>query len=169
MSKVNFFKKEYITESPRIDSLCGIIDGVNENPAYTITTNPENWNATIVNPNGQEFLFIPIDHNIKVYKADGKSLDGTCDGMILVDVRRLLAFVELKDIRSGGFADALGQLWHTIEIFLQNHQYTDFRLRRAYAANIAHPHFHYNMKDEMEDFKNKLHFTLFPEATITIK
>ena len=169
MSKVNFFKKEHRTEFPHTDLQCGIIDGINEKPAYTITTNSENWNATIENPKGREFLFVPIDHNIVVYKSDGKSLDSTCDGMILVDAIRLLAFIELKDVRSGGFADALGQLRHTIELFLLNHQYTNFRFRRAYVANIAHPHFHYNMKDEMEDFKNRLHFTLFPEATIKIK
>lgn len=164
MSKINFLKQEYRIEQSRKDKRCGIIDGQDELPAYTTIDANLKWNAVIDNANSKEFVFVPIDHSIRVYKKDG-NLDSTCDGMVLVQNLSLLAFVELKDVRSGGMADAIGQLKHTIELFGQNHQYDIFRIRRAYAANIAHPQFHYNMKDEIESFR-ALHFVLYPEATI---
>lgn len=164
MSKINFLKQEYRIEQPRKDSKCGIVDGKDENPAYTTIDANLKWNAVIDNANGAEYVFVPIDHNIRVYKKDG-NLDSTCDGMVLAQELSLLAFVELKDVRTGGMADAIGQLWHTIELFEQNHKFDIFKTRRAYAANIAHPQFHYNMKDEIEKFRAK-HFVLYPEATI---
>lgn len=164
MSKVNFLKQEYRIEQSRKDKKCGIIDGKDELPAYTTIDTTLKWNAIIDNANSKEFVFVPIDHNICVYRKDG-TLDSTCDGMVLVHELKLLAFIELKDVRIGGMAEAIGQLRHTIELFEQNYRYDIFKIRRAYAANIAHPQFHYNMKDEIEKFR-AMHFVLHPEATI---
>lgn len=164
MNKVNFLKREYRIEPPRTDALCGIIDGL---PAFTTTDETLKWNAMIINADLRKFQFVPIDNNIIIYKPDGKNKESSCDGMLLVQDQSMIAFVELKDVRHGGISDAIAQLRETIKHFLANHQYDIFRIRRAYAANIAHPQFHYNMKDEMEDFR-KLHFVLYPEATIRI-
>lgn len=164
MSKVNFLKQEYQIEQSRKDRKCGIIDGLDESPAYTTIDVALKWNATIDNAKGKEFVFVPIDHNMYIYRNDG-NLDSTCDGMVLVRELSLLAFVELKDVRKGGMVEAIGQLRHTIELFEQNHQYDIFKIRRAYAANIAHPQFHYNMKDEIEKFR-AMHFVLYTETTI---
>lgn len=168
MSSVNFLKVEHRIEPSRNDVKCGIVDGDDANPAYTTIEDVTKWNATIDNPDACEFQFVPVDNNIIIYKANGKDKDSTCDGMLLVDAKRMIAFIELKDVEKGGFSDAIGQLKNTIQHFLANHQYDIFRNRRAYAANIAHPHFHYNMKDEMEAFRG-LKFTLFPVATISLK
>lgn len=167
MSKVNFLKMEYRIESQRRDSECGIIDGPASSPAFTTTDRTLKWNAVILNPNGQAFQFVPVDNNIIIFKKNGKDKESTCDGMLIVNDNSMLAFIELKDVKTGGMADAIGQLENTIVHFLTNHQYDVFRIRRAYAANIAHPQFHYNMKDEIERFR-KLKFVLFPEATIKV-
>lgn len=168
MSKVNFLKQEHRIEPSRKDALCGIVDGVNDKPAYTTTDEGIKWNATVVNEKDSTFQFVPVDHNIIIYKPNGIDKERSCDGMLLADEKRMIAFVELKDVRVGGMSDAIAQLKETITHFLENHRYDNFRIRRAYAANIAHPQFHYNMKDEMEEFQKLLHFTLYPEATIKI-
>lgn len=166
MSKVNFLKRKYRIEASQQSVRCGIVDGVNSNPAYTTLSSVQKWNATIENPQSRTFQFVPVDNNIVYYKPNGNK-ERSCDGMILVEENDILAFVELKDVQTGGYADAIEQLRITVTTFLANHQYDIFRLRRAYAANIAHPTFQYNMKDQMEDFR-KLHFVLIPEAIIRL-
>lgn len=166
MSKVNFLKIDYRIEPERNDVECGIVDGHDGKPAFTTTDRGLKWNATIVNPNGHSYQFIPVDNNIIIFKKNGCDKESTCDGMLLVENNEIVAFVELKDVKVGGFADAVGQLENTIMHFLRNHDYKIYRKRRAYAANIAHPQFHYNMKDDIERFR-ALKFTLYPQATIT--
>lgn len=158
---------EYRIEHKRDDLECGIVDGLDCAPAYTTTERNVKWNATILNPQGHSFQFIPVDNNIVIFKKNGRDKESTCDGMLLDDERNMLAFVELKDVKTGGMADAISQLETTIRHFLSNHQYDIFRDRRAYAANIAHPQFHYSMKDEIERFR-ALKFVLYPEATIRL-
>ena len=87
--------------------------------------------------------------------------------MLLVKDLSMIAFVELKDDRSHGFSRAIEQLKNTIRLFHENHRYDVFRIRRAYAANIRRPYFHYNMKDEMENFR-AIKFVFYPEVTIQI-
>lgn len=167
MSKVNFLKLEYRLEPKRQDSECGIVDGPDAAPAFATTEKDIKWNATILNPKGHSFQFVPVDNNIIILKENRHDKESTCDGMLLVDESNMIAFIELKDVKTGGMADAISQLENTIKHFLSNHRYEIFRIRRAYAANIAHPQFHYNMKDEIERFR-ALKFVLFPEATIRL-
>lgn len=164
MSKVNFLKHDYRIEDAQNTVKCGIVDGEDASPAYTTSRRDVKWNATICNPQARMFQFVPVDNNIIYYRDNGEK-ESSCDGMLLVEENDMIAFIELKDVQRGGYADAIEQLRTTISYFVQNHQYDIFRLRRAYAANIAHPNFHYNMKDQMESFR-KLRFILYPEATI---
>lgn len=170
MSNVNFLKLEYRLEPSRNEKRCGIMDGPEGpdcRPAYTTTDESQKWNATILNSEGHSFQFVPVDRNIIIFKENGHDKDSTCDGMLLVEEKSMIAFIELKDVKTGGYADAISQLENTIKHFLRNHNHDIFRIRRAYAANIAHPQFHYNMKDEIERFRS-LKFVLFPEATVRI-
>lgn len=57
----------------------------------------------------------------------------------------------------------------TIEIFNQNHNYLDFEKRRAYPANCRHPQFQSSCREQLQEFRNKYHFTLVPKATIVIE
>lgn len=167
MSKVDFLSLRYRVEPEHYESLCGIVDGKNDTPAYTTTDKNIRWNATIVNRDGYMFEFVPIDYNIIIYKSNGVDKEESCDGMLLVGEKRMIAFVELKDRRHGANSSAIKQLENTIRHFLSENVYTDFKIRRAYIANREFPHFNYNMKDEMEQFR-KLHFVLYPEAKIII-
>ena len=155
MSKLSFLKQSYRIEEEKKHSDCGIIDPKNSLPAFTTCDKSLRWNATINNPKERTFQFVPIDNNIIIYKSDGKSKESTCDGMLLVEQNQILAFIELKDTRSKGFAAALSQLENTIRLFLQNHDPSSFKTKRAYIANIAHPQFPYNRKDEIEHFRNQ--------------
>lgn len=169
MNKVNFFKVKYRLEPFRNNEKCGIIDGINEVPAYTTVDPSITWEAIINNPNLRIFQFIPIDKNIIWYKPHSKNKESSCDGMILVDQNEMLVFVELKDWTSGGgLSKAVDQLRKTIKCFLENHRYSDFHVRRAYAANRHHSYFHYSRKDEIDEFNKQLHFSLHHEAEIDI-
>ena len=167
MAKHNFLKLEYRIEGKQTLERVGIVDGDDFLPAYTTTDTRLKWNAWIVNKNKQVFQFVPVDCNIPVYKDNGIDLESRCDGMLLVDSLRYIAFIELKDVRTGGMAEAVQQLRRTIELFAESHHVEDYRIRRAYAANIAHPRFHYSMKDEIESFK-ALKFVLMPQVEISI-
>ena len=167
MAKHNFLKLEYRNEEVQALEIVGVVDGDGVLPAYTTTDKNLKWNAWIVNKNRRLFQFVPVDCNIPIYKDNGVDMESRCDGMLLVDSMRYIAFVELKDVRSGGIADAIKQLRTTIELFSQNHHVEDFRIRRAYAANVAHPRFHYSMKDEIESFR-ALKFVLMPQAEIVL-
>ncbi len=168
MSKTNFLKREYRTEPSRQDLKCGIVDGTDGKPAYTTNDRTLKWNAIIHNPNGREFQFVPVDNNIIINQLNGHDKEKSCDGMLLVDGNEMIAFIELKDVRTGGFPKAIEQLESTIKYFLKSHNYSVFKRRRAYIANIAHPKFQYSMKDDMEHFRSSLKFTLFPESNIRI-
>ena len=112
---------------------------------------------------------MPVDKNIIWFKENGVDKESSCDGMILVEQNEMIVFVELKDISTGGgFSKAIDQLKTTIECFLANHRFEDFKVRRAYASNRHHPYFHYSKKDEIEEFRKRLHFSLYPEATIRL-
>lgn len=167
-NEIDFFAEEYRTETEQSSKTIGIVDG-NSAPAFTTGSESENWNAVINNPNGKSFQFIPIDYNIEIDRGDGQK-ESTCDGMILCESERFLAFVELKIVRSGGDADARKQLKNTIEIFNERHDYKAFNTknRRAYVANKEHPHFHRSDKNEEEEFRDKLHFKLFQQKEINI-
>ena len=167
MANPNFLKLDYRTEGKQTLETVGIVDGDGSLPAYTTVNKQLKWNATILNKNKHAFQFVPVDCNIPIYKDNGVDLESRCDGMLLVDNLRFIAFIELKDVRSGGIADAIKQLRNTITLFAQSHHVEDFRIRRAYAANAAHPRFHYSMKDEIESFRT-LKFVLMPQAEIIL-
>ena len=105
MNKVNFLKQEYRIEPPQNGDICGIVDGVDERPAYTTSDTNEKWNAIVKNPDNYTFQFVPVDYNIIIYRENGEK-EQSCDGMILVDSIRMISFVELKDVRTGGYAEA---------------------------------------------------------------
>lgn len=169
MSKVNFLKVKYRVEPSRNEAICGIVDGMNEAPAYTTIDSTIKWEATINNSKLKTFQFVPIDKNIIWYKPNSKDKESSCDGMILVNRNEMLVFVELKDWKSGGgLSKAVDQLRVTIKCFHENHRYSDFRVRRAYAANRHRSYFHYSRKDEIDEFNKQLHFSLHHEAEIDI-
>lgn len=168
MPKVNFLSKSYRCEEVKYDKLLGICDPSGEVPAYTtIVHDTEKWIAQIQNNKKMGIQFIPVDKNISICRANGEK-ESSCDGMILYG--RNICFVELKDVRIGGWlSEAIRQLAITIEIFNQNHNYSDFEKRYAYPANCKHPQFQSSCREQLQEFKNKYHFALMPKATIVIE
>lgn len=168
MSKVNFLSQAHRCEEVKYDKVLGICDPEGERPAHTTSGNEGlKWIAIIQNPQNMGVQFVPIDKNILIYRANG-DMEKTCDGMILYGPN--ICFVELKDVRVGGWlSEAIGQLAKTIEIFNLNHNYRDFEKRHAYPANCRHPQFQCSCREQLQEFRNKYHFTLIPKATIVIE
>lgn len=168
MSKVNFLSQAHRCEEVKYDKVLGICDPEGERPAHTTSENEGlKWIAIIQNPQNMGVQFVPIDKNILIYRANG-DMERTCDGMILYGPN--ICFVELKDVRVGGWlSEAIGQLAKTIEIFNLNHNYRDFEKRHAYPANCRHPQFQCSCREQLQEFRNKYHFTLIPKATIVIE
>lgn len=168
MPKVNFLSRIYRCEEVKHDKILGICDPEGEKPAYTVATNEsDKWIATIRNEQKMALQFVPVDKNITIRRANGDK-ESTCDGMILY--KKNICFVELKDVRIAGWlAEAISQLGNTIEIFNQNHNYRDFEKRQAYPANCKHPQFQCSCRGQLQEFRNKYHFTLIPKATIVIE
>lgn len=170
MPKVNFLSQDHRCEEIKYDKVLGICDPVGEAPAYTTTANDgaDKWIATIQNLQKIAVQFVSIDKNIPIYRANG-DMESTCDGMILYG-KNNICFVELKDVRIGGWlSEAISQLAITIEIFNQNHNYLDFEKRHAYPANCRHPQFQSSCREQLQEFRNKYHFTLMPKAMIVIE
>lgn len=165
-NEINFFDAAYHTEEEQTTMEIGIVDA---KPAYTTDDISQKWNATIKNPNGKTFIFVPIDFNIEIDRGDGQK-ESSCDGMVLCDSEKFIAFVELKDVKNNGDSDARKQLKITIQIFNENHDYKVFsrKNRRAYVANVTHPHFHSSKTNDEEEFRDKLHFRLFQQTDIEI-
>lgn len=170
MKTVALLSLNHRIEPPKTDALLGLCDPEGEQPAYSTSTKdgPDKWAATVENKKNKPVQFVPIDKNIKVYRANG-DLESTCDGMLLFDNDKSIYLVELKDVSVPGWAaTALEQVVSTIQIFLANYDYRDFGRRRAYLANRRHPWFHVSYRSRLQEFKNKYHFQLYPQAEIVI-
>lgn len=170
MMKVNFFALQYRREPLKNDKLLGVCDPVGEACAYTTSdcTSDDKWCATIHNPEGKGLLFVAVDKNIDIRKANGEQ-ESRCDGMLYVPATKELAFVELKDYRVGGYiGSAEVQLLKTLEYFLACHNYKDYSNRRAFACNPSHPNFAFSARQRISEFYNLTHFRLMPQAVINL-
>ena len=169
MMKVNFLAREHQKESLRQDAVVGICDPEGEQCAYTTTEHGhDKWCATIKNCHHKKFLFIAIDKNIIILRADGNK-ESTCDGMVYIPQTRELSFVELKAYHNGKYiSSAEDQLFSTLKYFLANHNYKDFYNRRAFACNPHRPAFAVSARERINKFYKQTHFRLMPQATIEL-
>ena len=164
---IDFFDSKYLTESARTDSQFGICD--NGRLAYTTPQgDPAKWIAVVSNEDQRTLQFVPVDHNIVVYNAKGEEIS-QCDGMLYAEGNLWLAFVVLKEVRTGWKKKPYEQLESTIQLFLANHNYRLFSKRFAYAVNRKHPHFAHSKKDEMQTFYNRYKFRLLFQRNIVVK
>lgn len=167
MNKLSFFDADFHTEQPFVSTWRGLCDPDGTAPAYTTVNRKDNWVAEIKNPDAKEVLFVPVDNNIPIFKPNG-SQASRCDGMLRYD--RTVYFVELKIDRQLGraFQKAKEQLEATIDVFLQNHIYTDFKVRRAYISNRKRK-FNQSYRKEASDFRRRYHFSLFCSTVLTVE
>lgn len=148
---VNSFRKK-CQEIPRTDNIFGLCDDQNGTKAYSNTSSPKKWIASVKNDNKIEITFTAIDNCIIIFKKHTKYKESTCDGMITFSDSVYL--VELKKQKTGGWiSDALGQLENTMKLFQTNPVITQCKYKKAFACNKKHPGFH-----TIDNEKNKWFF-----------
>lgn len=165
---INFFDPKYLTEAARDDSSFGLSD---DNRMAFTTNDPSLIIAEVSNPSNVLVQFIPVDHNIVVKDTLGQDVS-MCDALIYTPdkcPKMDIHFIELKDQMANWMPKAISQLESTIQIFSQNHVLEDFRYRVATAANKAHPHFNYSMKEKCQEFRERNKFRLNICAQVDIK
>jgi len=165
---IDFFAECFHRE---ICSTCefGILDGDNEKkePAYLSfdVEDKDVWEAAISNKGEKEIHFLPVDHNIPVFRLDGK--DGErCDGILFSreENQKGIFFIELKNRK--GKKDkrwrekGIKQLISTIAVFSSNHDIKEFSPREAFVCNRKMPFYSYSEREKLDDFRMKYHVSL---------
>jgi predicted metal-dependent hydrolase len=130
---MNFFDPE-CHEPPRKDVIFGLCDDQNGTKAYSNTDDSSRWFATVKNDSRVELIFTAIDHC--VIMGDEERGRRRCDGMLTSTEH--IYFVELKNQRGGWIADAIAQLESTIQFFMEHHDISRFRYKKAFACNKRH-------------------------------
>jgi len=144
----------------------------NKEPAYLDEQNEDKWIAVVENEELKEVHFIAIDYCIDIWRdKEKKEMDNRCDGMLWYETS--IVFVELKDRVSKKKTNAWVkageiQLKRTIEYFEKTEQSNNFREKRAYIANKAHPIFKESQLQRMKSFKQETGYTLRIENRIKI-
>lgn len=133
---IDFFKKG-CTESPISEQRFGLCDDQNGTKAYTDTINPNNWIAIVKNENRTVLNFTAIDKC--VIKDHEYPERGRCD--VMLTSKDHIYFVELKKERYDWIQGAIEQLESTIQFFIENHDITRFKHKKAFACNKRHTRF----------------------------
>ena len=169
--EIDFFKSQCqsVSNKQRF-GLCDEQD--NKEPAYLDEQNEDKWIAVVENEELKEVHFIAIDYCIDIWRdKEKKEMDNRCDGMLWYD--KAVIFVELKERVSKKNTNAWvkageKQLKRTIEYFEKTEQSNNFREKRAYIANKAHPIFKESQLQRMKSFKQETGYTLRIENRIKI-
>ena len=137
---INFF--EYANSVAPVEKF-GIIDPDDKDgkfPVKIIFDDSENWTATVICNNRQDYLFVAVDNNdaIKFKKENKKGQtesDFHCDAML--GTAKTVCFIELKNERKSWLSHAIEQLESTISDFGENIE--KYKFKKAYACNSNHP------------------------------
>jgi hypothetical protein len=148
---MNFFNAA--CQEPAISHIkFGICDDQNGAKAYTDVFDESKWVAIIINSKQINLVFTAIDACvIKGSEAHGR---GRCDGMLTSNEH--LYFVELKDQMARWIPGAIDQLESTIQFFIQHHDLSLFKHKKAFACNKRHPVF-----QEIDNELNKKFFRTY--------
>lgn len=169
--EIDFFKSQCqsVSNKKRF-GLCDEQD--NKEPAYLDEQNEDKWIAVVENEELKEVHFIAIDYCIDIWRdKEKKEMDNRCDGMLWYETS--IIFVELKDRvskkdKNAWVEDGEKQLKCTIKYFEKTEQSNNFREKRAYIANKAHPIFKESQLQRMKSFKQETGYTLRIENRIKI-
>jgi hypothetical protein len=135
---INFFCNK-CQELPINNPLFGLCDDQNGTKAYTNIDNPAKWIATVKNDYHVNLVFTAIDKC--VIKDNEEAERGRCDGMLTSEGKNHIYFVELKDEAKNWITNAIEQLESTIRFFIENHDITVFKHKKAFACNKQHSRF----------------------------
>lgn len=127
---LDFFREN--CQHPSInESSFGLCDNQDGTRAYPDTANSETWIAEVKNENNLKIVFTAID---KCVHQDNEHVGrGRCDGMLTTDNH--LYLVELKDKEPPWQSFAIEQLESTIQFIVDNHDISQYRIRKAFACN----------------------------------
>jgi hypothetical protein len=153
---VNFFE-EACRAGPIAAAEFGICDNQDGGKAFIAYDNRHAWIARVDNRGKLELMFTAIDNCVEMFRGDGK-MDKRCDGMLTSGDH--IVFIELKSQGKQWVSAAVAQLKSTIRHFIENHDISVFKYKRAYACNNRHPRFHvidHEMKQQFyREFKVRL-------------
>jgi len=160
---MNFFDSA-CQEPARKDDLFGLCDDQDGTKAYTNTDDSSRWVATVENESHVELIFTAIDNC--VIMGDEEQGRKRCDGM-LSSIEHIY-FVELKNQREGWIADAIAQLESTIRFFMEHHDISRFRYKKAFACNKRHRPFKVIDNEVRRRFFSNCHFHVDVQAHIIV-
>ncbi len=133
---MNFFDPQYQTQLEDTIEF-GLCDDQNGTAAYIDTKNKEKWIAIVINEKAAPLVFTVIDKG--VIKDDEEPGRGRCDCMLTSENH--LFFAELKNQAKNWQTEAIEQLESTIQFFVENHDSTIYRHKKAFGCNKKHPRF----------------------------
>jgi len=160
---LNFFNPD--CQYPPISSNSfGLCDKEDNTKAFPSTTKPKEWIAEVKNDNGLEVVFTAIDKCVlQDNEFEGR---GRCDGMLTTDQH--LYLVELKNQNKNWQTDAKKQLFSTIDFLIDNHDISQYKLKKAFACNKQRKKFAYTDNEENLALFRKTGFRLDIQAEIVI-
>jgi len=143
-------------EPSRTDLFFGICDDQDGTKAYTDVINNDKWIATVKNNKKIRVSFTAIDKCI--IKDNEQPGRGRCDGMLTSSEH--IYFIELKDQARSWISDAIEQLESTIQFFIEYHDLSIFKFKKAYACNKQRKHF--------QEIDNELNLKFFRKYGVRI-
>jgi len=160
---MDFFQTDCQELAPN-ETIFGLCDDQYGLKAYINTDDQTKWIATVKNDTNKNLIFTAIDKC--VIKDEEEADRGRCDGMLTSDEH--LFFVELKDEAKGWIPAAIKQLESTIEFFIEHHDISVYKHKKAFACNKKRRHFHEIDNELNRRFFRKYSVRIDVQATIIV-
>lgn len=156
--QVNFYEKTIaVTPVERF----GLIDPDDKEGKFPVFvsydfTEEDNWNATVICNNRNDYNFIPVDNclNITVTRDGLEETASTCDAVLYTP--KTVCFVELKEDKKGGdwLTHAISQIENTICFFGED-EMNKYESKKAYVCNTRRPFTPSSHKIVLQQFRKK--------------
>lgn len=155
MQSVDFFDPQWRNEATT-DPLFYVYDPVNDEMArISVEAEMAQRAVNVNNPSTKAILFIPVDHNMNIRKEGSNNLDSTCDYLMTVNNKELIISGEIKNRMRKWAREGMLQVLNTLEIFMANHNITEWKKCRGYVSNFRKPLANTSTKTTQEEFKQR--------------
>ncbi len=142
----------------------GLCDDQNGRAAYVDFHNDQIWIATVINNSGSAVTFTAID---KCVLNDEQFIGrGRCDCMLTTETH--LHLIELKEKDPPWISHSLEQLESTIQFLFDNHDLSQFKVRKIHACNKRSERFFVFDNDENTEFLRRTTFRRDVQSTVVI-
>ena len=168
MQPIDFFAPQWHSETTDLPMLY-IYDKGGEGDIAQCTADEAMQQISVVNvhnPSRRTILFLPVDHNIDIRKADTNDTASTCDYMLVAGGDELLIFGEIKNRQKRWIADGARQVKQAIEIFRANHDITRWKEHRAYVSNCRYWRARASTRNVEETFRRETGIRLYIQNDI---